>query len=175
MDLVILFDWFTNESMDAALQATEWQQREMFLRLALMWGDSSATVPQRSTDDTIIGLIDAAKEDGAGYYDVALPHLPFRPLLGELMPSGRFQKVVSNSVPLHAAASGPCRWTSIPRRGCTGEQVLRERCGSDVSSATIDALVAAVIDILAKSCGRRQIERRAGCFPTSTRCTLLYS
>jgi hypothetical protein len=24
MDLVILFDWFTNESMDAALQATEW-------------------------------------------------------------------------------------------------------------------------------------------------------
>jgi hypothetical protein len=36
MDLVILFDWFTNESMDAALQATEWQQREMFLRLALM-------------------------------------------------------------------------------------------------------------------------------------------
>ena len=37
MDLVILFDWFTNESMDAALQATEWQQREMFLRLALMW------------------------------------------------------------------------------------------------------------------------------------------
>jgi hypothetical protein len=37
MDLVILFDWFANESMDAALQATEWQQREMFLRLALMW------------------------------------------------------------------------------------------------------------------------------------------
>jgi len=23
MDLVILFDWFTNESMDAALQATD--------------------------------------------------------------------------------------------------------------------------------------------------------
>ena len=38
MDLVILFDWFTNESIDAALQATEWPQREMFLRLALMWG-----------------------------------------------------------------------------------------------------------------------------------------
>jgi hypothetical protein len=38
MDLVFLFDWFTNESMDAALQATERQQREMFLRLALMWG-----------------------------------------------------------------------------------------------------------------------------------------
>ena len=27
MDLVILFDWFTNESTDAALQATDWQQR----------------------------------------------------------------------------------------------------------------------------------------------------
>jgi hypothetical protein len=33
MDPVILFDWFTNESMDAAPQATEWPQREMFLRL----------------------------------------------------------------------------------------------------------------------------------------------
>jgi hypothetical protein len=31
-----------------------------------------------------------------------------------------------------------------------GEQVLRGRCGSDVSAATIDALVAAVIDILGK-------------------------
>ena len=41
MDLVILFDWFTNESIEAALQATEWQQREMFLRLALMWGGVS--------------------------------------------------------------------------------------------------------------------------------------
>jgi hypothetical protein len=38
MDIAILFDWFTNESIEAALQATEWQQREMFLRLALMWG-----------------------------------------------------------------------------------------------------------------------------------------
>jgi hypothetical protein len=38
MDLAILFDWFTNESMDAAQQATEWHKREMFLRLALMWG-----------------------------------------------------------------------------------------------------------------------------------------
>ena len=50
MDLVILFDWFTNESMDAALQATEWHQREMFLRLALMWGTAAQTVPQRSID-----------------------------------------------------------------------------------------------------------------------------
>ena len=30
MDLVILFDWFTSESIDAALQATNWPQREMF-------------------------------------------------------------------------------------------------------------------------------------------------
>ena len=41
MDLVILFDWFATESMDAALQAAEWQQREMFLRLALMWGTAA--------------------------------------------------------------------------------------------------------------------------------------
>ena len=47
MDLVILFDWFTNESMDAALQATEWQQREMFLRLALMWGTAAQQCPKK--------------------------------------------------------------------------------------------------------------------------------
>ena len=50
MDLVILFDWFTNESMDAALQATEWQQREMFLRFGVDVGNSGPTVPQRSID-----------------------------------------------------------------------------------------------------------------------------
>ena len=102
-------------------------------------GRRCATVPQRSTDDTIIGLIDAAKEDGGGYCDVALPHLPFSTTARRAMPSGRFQKVVSNSVPLHAAASGPCRWTSILRRGCTGSRC----CGS--AAAAIDALVAAVI------------------------------
>ena len=37
MDLAMIFDWFTNESMDAARQATEWSKREMYLRLALMW------------------------------------------------------------------------------------------------------------------------------------------
>ena len=37
MDLAIIFDWFTNESMDTALQATEWTKRETYLRLALMW------------------------------------------------------------------------------------------------------------------------------------------
>jgi hypothetical protein len=65
MDLMILFDWFTNESIDAALQATEWQQREMFLRLALIVRNSGATVPQRSIDRGAgclsIELIDAAE------------------------------------------------------------------------------------------------------------------
>ena len=50
MDLVILFDWFTNESMDAALQATEWRQREMFSEVGVDVGNSGATVPQRSID-----------------------------------------------------------------------------------------------------------------------------
>ena len=113
-------------------------------------GDSSATVPQRSTDDTIIGLIDAAKEDGAGYYDVALPHLPFSTTarrtyaIGSL-PKGRFEQRASTRCgkwPLQVDFDSAAR--------VYGEQVLRERCGSDVSAATIDALVAAVIDILGK-------------------------
>jgi hypothetical protein len=41
MEIAILFDWFTYESIDAALQATDWKQREMFLRLALMWGTAA--------------------------------------------------------------------------------------------------------------------------------------
>ena len=52
MDLVILFDWFTNESMDAALQATEWQQREMFLRLALMWGTAAQHCRKEASTET---------------------------------------------------------------------------------------------------------------------------
>jgi len=50
MDLVILFDWFTNESMDAALQATEWQQREMFLRLA--WGTAAQQCREEASTET---------------------------------------------------------------------------------------------------------------------------
>ena len=53
MDLVILFDWFTNESMDAALQATEWQQREMFLRLALMWGTAAQQCRKEASTETL--------------------------------------------------------------------------------------------------------------------------
>ena len=52
MGLVILFDWFTNERMDAALQATEWQQREMFLRLALMWGTAAQQCRKEASTET---------------------------------------------------------------------------------------------------------------------------
>jgi hypothetical protein len=52
MALVILFDWFTNESMDAALQATEWQQRDMFLRLALMWGTAAQQCRKEASTET---------------------------------------------------------------------------------------------------------------------------
>jgi hypothetical protein len=38
MDTSIVFDWFTQESINAALEATRWEQREYWLRLALLWG-----------------------------------------------------------------------------------------------------------------------------------------
>lgn len=41
MDLAMIFEWFTTESMEAALQATEWKKRDMYLRLALMWGTAA--------------------------------------------------------------------------------------------------------------------------------------
>jgi hypothetical protein len=37
MDLASVFDWFAQESGRAAEQANEPMQRDMFLRLALMW------------------------------------------------------------------------------------------------------------------------------------------
>ena len=94
-------------------------------------GRRCATVPQRSTDDTIIGLIDAAKEDGAGYCDVALPHLPFlttarRAYAIGSLPKGRFEQRASTRCgkwPLQVDFDSAAR--------VYGEQVLRERCGSD--------------------------------------------
>ena len=39
MDIGIVFDWFTQESISAALKATQWEQREYYwLKLALLWG-----------------------------------------------------------------------------------------------------------------------------------------
>jgi hypothetical protein len=41
MNMAIVFDWLAKESMDAGRQAAEWKQREMFLRLALMWATAA--------------------------------------------------------------------------------------------------------------------------------------
>ena len=37
MNIADVFDWFGRESMEAGEQATEWEQRETFLKLALLW------------------------------------------------------------------------------------------------------------------------------------------
>ena len=41
MDVAEVYDWFAQESMKAGKQATEWKQRETFLRLALMWATAA--------------------------------------------------------------------------------------------------------------------------------------
>jgi hypothetical protein len=41
MDINIVFDWFTQESLNAALEATQWEQREYWLRLALLWNTAA--------------------------------------------------------------------------------------------------------------------------------------
>jgi hypothetical protein len=51
MDIAILFEWFTHESMEAALQATEWKQREIFLRLALLWGAAAQQVRKEASEE----------------------------------------------------------------------------------------------------------------------------
>jgi hypothetical protein len=41
MDVADVYDWFAKESMEAGKQATEWKQRETFLRSALMWAKAA--------------------------------------------------------------------------------------------------------------------------------------
>jgi hypothetical protein len=61
VDTAELFDLFAQESMPIAEQADEPREREMFLRLALMW----AAAAQRSTGDaSYLSMIDAAKKEG---------------------------------------------------------------------------------------------------------------
>jgi hypothetical protein len=47
MDMVILFEWFAQESKHAAEQTQDPKQREILLRLASMW----ATSAQRCRDE----------------------------------------------------------------------------------------------------------------------------
>jgi hypothetical protein len=56
MNIEDVFDWFAQESMEAGKQATEWEQREMFLKLALLWAATAqrcrkeaSTLPATST------------------------------------------------------------------------------------------------------------------------------
>ena len=52
MDLAMIFEWFTTESMEAALQATEWKKRDMYLRLALMWGTAAQQCRKEASTET---------------------------------------------------------------------------------------------------------------------------
>ena len=41
MDIASVFEWFVQESMNAAEQANEPRQRETLLKLALMWATAA--------------------------------------------------------------------------------------------------------------------------------------
>jgi hypothetical protein len=49
MNIADVYDWFAQESMEAGKQATEWKQREMFMRLALMWAAAQQCRQEGST------------------------------------------------------------------------------------------------------------------------------
>jgi hypothetical protein len=51
VDIAILFDWFTYESIDAALQAADWKDREVFLEVGANVGDGCRTSPRRGASD----------------------------------------------------------------------------------------------------------------------------
>jgi hypothetical protein len=80
MDIGIVFDWFTQESIHAALEATQWEQREYWLRLALLWGaaaharrKNSASTPSADAAYFSIELIrgDARGRDGGVRQELA--------------------------------------------------------------------------------------------------------
>jgi hypothetical protein len=43
MDDATLFDWFTQESINAAIDAPDWEQRAVWLKLALLWGTTGGS------------------------------------------------------------------------------------------------------------------------------------
>jgi len=49
MDIAIVFEWFAQESMRAAELAHEPRQREIWTRLAVLWGLAAAQCRQAST------------------------------------------------------------------------------------------------------------------------------
>ena len=53
MDIADVFDWFALESMEAGKQATEWKQREMFMRWALMWAAAAQQCRQEGSTSTL--------------------------------------------------------------------------------------------------------------------------
>jgi hypothetical protein len=49
MEIMLAFDWFAQESIAAALQAAEWHEREIWLRLALLWGTAARECREKTS------------------------------------------------------------------------------------------------------------------------------
>ena len=53
MNIADVFDWFGRESMEAGEQATEWEQRETFLKLARLWAAAAQRVRKEENGITL--------------------------------------------------------------------------------------------------------------------------
>ena len=53
MNIADVFDWFGRESMEAGEQATEWEQRETFLKLARLWAAAAQRVRKEENGTTL--------------------------------------------------------------------------------------------------------------------------
>jgi hypothetical protein len=53
MNIADVYDWFAQESIEASKQASEWKQREMFMRLALMWAAVAQQCRQEGSTSTL--------------------------------------------------------------------------------------------------------------------------
>jgi hypothetical protein len=53
MDDATIFDWFTQESINAAIDAPDWERRAVWLKLALLWGTTAHDCRKPSTSATL--------------------------------------------------------------------------------------------------------------------------
>ena len=66
MNIADVFDWFVQESMEAGNRATEWEQREMFLKLALLWAATAQQCRKEASTPSATSASSWGPGTGAG-------------------------------------------------------------------------------------------------------------
>ena len=76
MNIADVFDWFARESMEAGKQATEWEQRETFLRLARLWATAAQRVRKEENGTTLLFIMPLHSTSTSRRAQISQAHKP---------------------------------------------------------------------------------------------------